>query len=317
MADRGDRPEPQDRRPAEHAADPGGAPPADAVRRRLALACTMAGQVGRDVAGRFRGTLEMHIKESDSAVTDADRAAEARLRRGIARQFPDDSVLGEEQGLDARDPDWCWTLDPIDGTHNFLAGIPFFAVAIGVVHRGCPIAAVIHEPCRDETYTAARGNGAWRNGTPIRVAPGPLGPLSIVAVRHRFLRPPRAALFDRIPTRKFRSLGSICLEIAHAAEGGIAAIIAGSVRLWEVVPGGLLIEEAGGVVRDPQGRPLMPLAAPVAELADSRYQLLGGHPEIVEGLVLALADIPMPGGGVPGAPADAAIPMPPSDEATP
>jgi fructose-1,6-bisphosphatase/inositol monophosphatase family enzyme len=171
---------------------------------------------------------------------------------------------------------------------------------------------VIHEPCRDETYTAARGRGAWRNGTPIRVAPGPLGPLSIIAVRHRFLRPPRAALFDRIPTRKFRSLGSICLEIAHAAEGGIAAIIAGSVRLWEVVPGVLLIEEAGGVVRDPRGLPLTPLGKPIADIAEERYRLLGGHRDIVDGLVQALADVPVPPATLPGPPDAGARGAPPS-----
>jgi len=145
-----------------------------ASRRETAEAAAIA--AGRALAGFFRKPLRSRTKRGGSMVTEADHAAEAVVRGHIAGAFPGDSILAEEGGFRLGDPAWCWTLDGLDGTQNFIAGVPFFAVGIAVLADGAPVVAVIHDPMRGETYAAERGRGAWRNGAPIHVKSEPLGP---------------------------------------------------------------------------------------------------------------------------------------------
>jgi myo-inositol-1(or 4)-monophosphatase len=262
--------------------------PAAALDQRYAAACSMAADVGRLLLTYFRGKLETRIKAHSSTVSEADHAAETELRRRITAQFADDSVLGEEYGLEARDDTWCWTLDPLDGTHNFVGGIPVFSVAVGVLYRRQPVIGVIHDPCPAETYAAAWGRGARRGDELLHVDERPLDRLSLVAVRHRFLRGPRAPLLDMLPTRKFRCTGSLCLELAYVAAGALHGSMAGSARLWELGPGSVLIEEAGGVVRDLGGEAIFPLPQGLAAYTDHRFPMLGGSERVVEQLAAHL-----------------------------
>jgi myo-inositol-1(or 4)-monophosphatase len=267
--------------------------PAAELEARFLAACELAEQAGTLLLGHFRGELETHIKERDSAVSNADQAAEAMLRAEIARRFPDDSVLGEEQALEARGGAWCWTLDPLDGTHNFVAGMSEFTVAIGALHGRQPAIGVILDPCRGEIYAAARGRGTRRNGTALQVTDRPFDRMAMLAIRHRFMRGPRAVLLDLLPTRKHRCLGSICLEMAYVAAGAFHAAVAGSARIWEAVPGAVLIEEAGGVVRDLVGGPIFPLADSPAVYAKHRFRMLGGPAPVVEELAACMRQIPL------------------------
>src|SRR5688500_6668181 len=98
-------------------------------------------------------------------VSEADQAAEEASVQRSAAAFPSDLILGAESCLTPGDSGWSWTLDPLDGTQNFVAGVPLFAVAIAVLHDQMPVVSLIHDPIRGEAYTAQRGRGARRNGT--------------------------------------------------------------------------------------------------------------------------------------------------------
>jgi myo-inositol-1(or 4)-monophosphatase len=263
------------------------------IERRLELAREAAIAAGELVVASFRGRFATSIKERNSAVTNVDHEAEELLRQHIRRRFPRDSIIGEEGGLDSIDDTWCWTLDPIDGTQNFVAGIPLFAIAVGVLHRLQPVVGIIHDPLRDETYAARRGRGAWLGGAPLRVPTGPLGAQSLFAVRHRFLRGERVGFIDSLPTSKWRTLGSVCLELAYVAAGALGGLLAGSVRLWEVVPGVLLIEEAGGGGVGTDGRRVFPLDGDLAAAAARRLKILCGSPAVIEQVAAELDKLPL------------------------
>lgn len=264
-----------------------------AIERRRALAEAAAVAAGRVLAGFFRTPLQSRFKRGDSMVTEADHAAEAVVREHIAGAFPGDSILAEEGGFTAGDPGWCWTVDGLDGTQNFLAGVPFFAVAVAVLAARAPAVAVIHDPLRGETYAAEQGRGAWRNGTPIRVRGEPLGPSSLIAVRHRFLRREADRLYDVLPTRKFRSLGSMSMELALVAAGAIDGVVANRPHLWDIAPGVLLVTEAGGIVEGFDGSAIFPLAAAPGEDPDRRYRIAAGNAAAVRELVAHLRVLPV------------------------
>ena len=133
-----------------------------ALTQRYVAAQEMAKRAGELVAQSFRGAIEATVKERSSTVTNVDHESEELLRAMIRARFPRDSILGEERGLELDDPDWLWTLDPIDGTQNFVAGVPVVSVVVGVMHRGLPVVGVIHDPLLGETYAALRGAGALR-----------------------------------------------------------------------------------------------------------------------------------------------------------
>ncbi len=224
-------------------------------------------------------------------VSEVDHAAEALLRARIISGFPGDSILGEEEGYHAYDSPWCWTLDPLDGTQNFLAGIPVFAVAVAVLYERSPVVAVIQDPMRGELYSAVKGRGARRDGVPLKVNAAAIGRSSLVAVRHRFLRREADRLYELFPTRKFRSLGSICLELAYVGAGALHAVVADRPHLWDIAPGALLVEEAGGVVRSFNGEPIFPLTGDLGLDADRRYRIAAGGPAAVAEIVGHLGNV--------------------------
>jgi myo-inositol-1(or 4)-monophosphatase len=169
-------------------------------------------------------------------------------------------------------------------------------VGIAVLAAGVPVVGVIHDPLRGETYVAEEGRGARRNGEPIRVPSAPLGPASLIAVRHRFLRREAERLYDVLPTRKFRSLGSMSMELALVAAGALDGVVANRPHLWDIAPGVLLVTEAGGRVESFDGSAVFPLAAPPGEDPDRRYRIAAGNAAAVRELVLHLSTLSAAGG---------------------
>ncbi len=262
-----------------------GAHPQTGIEDRLRVAREAVLAAGAVLTDYFRRPLSSRYKREHSMVSDADHAAEEILSQRIVRSFPGDSILAEEGGFRGGDPLWCWTLDPLDGTQNFLAGIPLFAVAVALLKEREPVLAVVHDPLRAETYSAVRGSGAQRNGDGIRVKGDPLGPSSLIAVRHRFLRREADRIYDLIPTRKFRSLGSMSVELAYVAAGAISGLVANRPHLWDIAPGVLLVEEAGGVVLSFDGGPIFPLGEEPGTAPDRRYRIAAGSAAVVSELV--------------------------------
>src|SRR3954470_9378816 len=150
-------------------------------------------------------------------VSDADRDAEALIRSRILETRPDDSILGEEQGQQTGGSGLRWVVDPLDGTINYLFGLPGWSVSIACEDSQGVLIGVVHDPLRDETFTAVRGAGAARNGRPIAVSAAASLETALFATGFSYRREERAvqarALASVLPAvRDIRRLGSAALD---------------------------------------------------------------------------------------------------------
>lgn len=202
-------------------------------------------------AARREGGLEVEVKRGHGPVTRADREADDHLRRALGALEPAAGWLSEESEDDpARlHRRRVWIVDPLDGTKEFIAGRPEYAVSIALVEGGRPVLAVVRNPERDDTLHAVRGEGTLRNGEPVRVREG----RTLAASRTELSR----GEFE--PFRRewiLRPCGSTAYKLALVAAGeGAGTLSRGPKHEWDVCGGVLLVEEAGGVVTDGAGRP--------------------------------------------------------------
>jgi myo-inositol-1(or 4)-monophosphatase len=221
---------------------------------------------------RRRGELVVELKGPQDFVSHADRAVEAMIRDAIAQAFPDDAFLGEETASTIEGvPERVWIVDPIDGTHNFLRGIPYWNVSIAYAERGVRTLGAICDPVAGAVYHGRRGGGAWRTDASgeARLSAAPARELagSLICVGHsdRFPDPRylafRSALMDREVA--FRNFGCAALQLAHVAEGRYDAFVELELSAWDAMAGLLLVEEAGGYVAPFPGPKGLGVRAPV------------------------------------------------------
>src|SRR4051794_33276689 len=232
---------------------------------RYAFACALARKAGAlalDFWNR-RQQLVVELKGPGDFVSVADREVERLVRAEIATAFPDDRFLGEETAADFNGTfDRCWVVDPIDGTHNFLRGIPYWNVAIAYVERGhrAEIGAVF-DPVHDELFHARRGAGAWCDSAAGRarlaVARTSTLPRALVALGHHDRAPDahhleirRRMMMDGISMRNF---GSGALQLAHVACGRLDGFIELQLSIWDAIGALVIVDEAGG-----RSAPFMP-----------------------------------------------------------
>ncbi|MCS6802569.1 MAG: inositol monophosphatase [Chloroflexota bacterium] len=226
-----------------------------------------AAECGELARGMLSSSLRVEFKEANrrNPVTAADHAVEERLRALVAERFPTHAVLGEEgtPGVSHSLPAILWVVDPIDGTANFASGLPFWAVSIGVLYRRVPVAAAIYTPAGPEgpaVYHARRGGGAFCDDRPLAVRANERPePATIIAVPGSWpwlfrLDPPL-----RQGPGEPRVLGSIATEMALTAAGNFQWALFGGPKIWDAAAGVLLIQEAGGVVLQRQGKRWVPL----------------------------------------------------------
>lgn len=229
----------------------------------LAIATTAAHAAGELLVERFRAPRTGVGTKSSSTdmVTDADRASEERILNEILRVRPDDAVLGEETGEARGSSGLRWIVDPLDGTTNFVYGIPQWAVSVACEDEHGPLVGVVHDPVRGETFSAARGAGATRDGNPIRV--GGLDDLSraLLATGYGYLADERVAAAAMLPAilgrvRDVRRAGAASLDLAWTACGRVDGYFEVPIAHWDVAAGVLLVAEAGGQVAslEPLGR---------------------------------------------------------------
>ena len=213
-----------------------------------------AGQLARDYFLR-RDSLEIEFKGQQDLVSVADRAVEDVIRSQLTDAFPDDDVIGEEGGYATdRGGDHVWVIDPIDGTSNFLRGVPYWSVALAYVVRGRTELAVTYDPVHDELFAARRGRGARRNGQPIRVTGRTDPGRSAIGTAYTFKASMEAylRLMDDLLRAGLdhRRLGSSALMLCHTADGRLDGVAMIYCHAWDVLGGLLLVEEAGGVASD-------------------------------------------------------------------
>ncbi len=209
-----------------------------------------AGEVLLDWAGR----AQVREKGTADFVTEADTAAQDAIQQAILTRFPTHGFLGEENLSIASQADGLtWVVDPLDGTTNYVHGIPHYAVSIALVQHGEPLLGVVYDPKGDECFAAARGEGAWLNDQPIKTSRQTRLRDAVVALSF----PPgmksdaqelRDFLRVVVLAQSMRRSGSAALNLSYIAAGRFDAYWSLSSKPWDVAAGFVLVAEAGGSV---------------------------------------------------------------------
>jgi len=214
------------------------------------LAAAAARAAARIAADRHGDAVAVTAKEAATdVVSEVDREAEAAAIALIAAERPADGYVGEEGA--GRAGERTWIVDALDGTLNYLQGLPGWCAAVALEDARGPLAAAVCDPVRGELYTAARGEGAACNGAPLAVAPASELDAAVIAT---FLHAPKRDLPGVVGTLakllscagSVRITGSGTLELAHVAAGRLHGWIQPATYRWDWVPGALLVTEAGG-----------------------------------------------------------------------
>ena len=204
--------------------------------------------------------LQVSLKGPGDYVTASDKKVEKILIEMLQKARPNYSILSEEIGQINNDDSFKWIIDPIDGTSNFLHGVPHFAISVGLEHNKEIICGIIYDPIKDEMFSAEKGNGAYLNNHRIRVSARPKLIESMI-----YTGGPRHTAKDRelsleeykkfsskvlIPIRK---LGSASLDMAYVAAGRYDGFWQRNLNYWDIAAGIILVKEAGGFVTDFKG----------------------------------------------------------------
>jgi myo-inositol-1(or 4)-monophosphatase len=254
----------------------------------LELAIEAAKAAGELLRERFEdgGELDVASKTTPTdLVSEADLASQTAIRELIGARRPDDAFLAEEEDADAAGSSGLqWVVDPLDGTINFIFGIPLWCVSIAVRGAEGTIAGVIHSPMLGETFSAARGGSLLCNGEPIAPSRRRADSLAeaLVATGFAYSPPVRAAQADVLgqliaSIRDIRRCGAAALDLAWTAAGHFDAFFERTVKPWDTAAGALLCECAGLEVHELSERPGLPpgiLAAPSA-LAGPLLEIVG------------------------------------------
>lgn len=226
-----------------------------APEQLLDLALRVARQAGeRVVEMRRQGVSVAATKSSEvDVVTGADRASEELIREVVLAERPADGFVGEEGADRAGTSRVQWIVDPIDGTVNYLYGLPLYAVSIAAAVDGQVVAGVVLNPAAGEEYAAVRGAGATCNGTPVRVRPFVSLQQSLLGTGFNYEESVRTrqgqALARVLPRiRDIRRLGSCALDLCAVASGHLDAFVEEGVHLWDHAAGALVAQEAGARV---------------------------------------------------------------------
>ena len=232
------------------------------LRRWLEVAQAACDEADEIASRHFRRNLTIETKPDRTFVTQADTAVEAAIRGRLLAAFPDHGLVGEEYGTEAGDASVRWYIDPIDGTHNFIRGVPLFGTLLAVERDGEMQAAVLSAPALDERWWAWRAGGAWarnRGEPPRRIQVSGVTALDDAQVlygsRRDIVASGRAPGFDRLLQDVWRERGfGDFWGYALVAEGAAEAMIEVELWAWDAAAPLLLVEEAGGRATDFEGR---------------------------------------------------------------
>ncbi|MEY2863808.1 MAG: hypothetical protein RLY58_1515 [Pseudomonadota bacterium] len=238
----------------------------------VVMAAKAAEKVGGELMkahqNRHKIDLQVTSKGIDGPVTRLDRYAEELLIATLKKAYPKHSFMGEEFGFQegvGEDADWCWIIDPLDGTQNFVHGFPHFCISIAVQHKGVTQHGVVYDPVRDELFSASKGQGAILNQRRMRISDKPVLDDAFLAVGHPF-KAMRNGQVVSFAEQHFASLlavtqagasvrrgGSAALDLAYVAAGRVDGFFELGLKPWDIAAGELLVREAGGTVVDARG----------------------------------------------------------------
>ena len=227
-------------------------------RRVAERAAVEAGALLMSLSGR----VSAREKQPGDLVTEADSASQRLIAAILAAEFPDSTLLAEEDGVepDPANP-WRWIVDPLDGTVNFAHGFPFWCVSIALQHDGDLVVGVVHNPMTGQTFAATKGEGATVDGRPIRVS-------AAATLRDSLISTGLPTQFEAdalrtldylrrmsVGTHSFRRTGSAALNLAYVAAGAFEVFYSTKTNPWDVAAGVVLVREAGGFVSSIAGAP--------------------------------------------------------------
>ncbi|MCW8807984.1 MAG: inositol monophosphatase [Rhodanobacter sp.] len=227
-----------------------------------ARAARSAGNIILRYMNRIDG-LNIVEKQRMDFVSEVDKLAEAEIIKELRRAYPSHAILGEESGATGKGP-LVWVIDPLDGTHNYLRGIPHFSVSIALLDKGVPVYGVVFDPLRDELFTASKGDGAYINDRRMRVSKREnLGGAMIATgfpYRQREHLIPQLDMTRAIlgQAEDIRRSGSAALDLAYTAAGRYDGYFEIGLKPWDMAAGVLLVHEAGGRYCDFAGRDGIP-----------------------------------------------------------
>jgi myo-inositol-1(or 4)-monophosphatase len=225
-------------------------------------AARAAGNVILRYMNRIDGLNVVEKQRMDFA-SEVDRMAEAEIIKELRRAYPTHAILAEESGSIGKGP-LVWVIDPLDGTHNYLRGIPHFSVSIALLDRGEPVYGVVFDPLRDELFTASKGDGAYLNDRRLRVGKREnLGGAMIATgfpFRQREHLTPQLDITRAMlgQAEDIRRSGSAALDLAYVAAARYDGYFEIGLKPWDMAAGVLLVREAGGRYCDFAGREGIP-----------------------------------------------------------
>lgn len=273
----------------------------------LRLFAVELAQLGGRTAERLFGKVTVTRKADNSPVTEADHITQEAILRALAERYPDHAILVEETIADPSRhakqsaSDFCWVVDPIDGTRNFARGVRVFATSVALLHYGRPIASAVFDATSGSIYSAALGHGAFRDETPLSSTspmsvPSPSTPTHATPPGVRSLSLPAldrdttigVGSFRRNPMPDFvrdwmsrylmRNLGSTSLHFTWIAAGLLDAAYTNECKIWDIAAPALILEESGVRLTTDSGATLWPFAA--ESYTGTDLTLLAAHPSV-------------------------------------
>ena len=222
----------------------------------LEVAIEAARKGGATTLRHFETSVPREVKADKSFVTAADKEAEAAIIATIKQSFPAHGFLAEESGASDNSSEFMWVIDPLDGTANFVNGLPLFSTSVALIRGGEPVIGVVYHALGDAVYAAERGKGATWKGEPMHVSDGGPEHAMVTFEPGKKEKERLNALFSN--TERFgkpkRYIGSCALALATLARGGIEGVFVIGLDKWDYAAGVLLVEEAGGKITDSHGK---------------------------------------------------------------
>jgi myo-inositol-1(or 4)-monophosphatase len=224
----------------------------------LETAAEIAREAGALLATYFERRVGFELKGEFDLVTEADRASERLVVERLRTHFPTHGIVAEEGGGHDAPSEYCWFVDPLDGTTNFAHGFPVFNVTLGLERAGEPVVGVVYDPIRQELFTAERGAGAYLNNRRIKVSAAKNLSDSLASTgfpsrkRHHNVN---IHFYYQLAmaSHGVRRTGSAAIDLAYVASGRLDFFWEFGLKPWDMAAGALLVREAGGRVSDMRG----------------------------------------------------------------
>ena len=264
----------------------------DVVERARRVLDELLDEIRGDLAP-LAGRTVVETKPDGTPITPHDRATDERLTARLLEAFPSHGIISEEGGHVAPAADWTWVLDPIDGTSNFIAGVPYWCVSVALCLEGAPALGVIEAPALEQRFTAVAGSGAEErvHGQVRQLRVGPRVDLRGQGSSHVPGLYSGGAARDLTAdgvTLNARIMGAAALDLAMVARGSAPLAVSLGPHVWDVAAGGLLVVEAGGACASTATAPLLPLV-PGRDYATDIVRTAGATDADTAGEALAAA----------------------------